>query len=318
MCRLADRVDLEWIERIERIARSPVPMDLVASGWLAGCALAPTVAAISVWFAFIINCYRARWRNVDIFVFVVALQQVIAAFAIFAFAVLNVVRSRNGDRGCSVVTWAIAALRVFQVTTLTSLAIDRYLVLRWPYKYRFSVRSTQIKYHIVVLAVLSSMVGAGGLFARATTAELHERLAQDGADSSGFYCSLHPRAWDFRFNVFMLALYGALTLVTLLCLLCAENRRACSSKRIRSQSRISTSLGDLMEPSANDMTKSTTGSYRSLYGCSAHGAIAAENLAKKVFCEKLRTLDLRWASVLALVGLCFAVNHGPAMVSAFR
>ena len=292
-------------------------VDLLATGWLAACAVAPTVAALSVWSIFIMNCYRGRWRNVDIFILVVALQQVFAAFGVFSFAVVNVVRSRN-ESACNLVAWALTALRVFQLTTLTSLAIDRYLVLRWPYKYRFSVRPNQIKYHIAVLAVISCLVGVAGLFARASTSQLRDRLATDFTDSSAFYCSLHPRSWDFRYNVFMVVLFGLLTLVTLICLMCAESRRVYSAARMRPQSRIS-SLGDLVaaEP-INDMTKSTTGSYRSLYAtCHGHSNSSpsmAENLAKKVFCEKLRSLDLRWAAVLATIGLSYAVNHGPAMV----
>lgn len=289
-------------------------MDLLGSSWLAGCAVAPTIAALSVWFVFIINCYRNRWRNVDLFILVIAVQQVLGAFAIFAFAVVNVVRSRN-ESACTLVAWALTALRVYQLTTLTSLAIDRYLVLRWPYKYRFTVRSNQIKYHVVVLAIIAALVGVAGLFTRASSHQLHERLAAAGADSAAFYCSMHPAAWDVRYNMFTLGLFAFLTLVTLLCLMCAESRRVCSPKRMRPQSRMS-SLGDLVGmEQPNDVTKSTTGSYRSLYGCSAHATLATENIAKKIFVEQLRTLDLRWASVLAVIGLTYAVNHGPAMVS---
>ncbi|KAI1285430.1 hypothetical protein HDE_11702 [Halotydeus destructor] len=293
---------------------------LLTTGWLAACAVAPTVAALSVWLVFMVHCYRNKWRNVDMFVMVIACQQVAAAFVIFAFSVVNVVRSRN-ENACNVVIWALTSVRVFQVSTLASLAFDRLMSVKWPYKYRFTIRTSQIKYHVAVLGVISCLVGTAGLFARASAGDLRHRLTTEGTfDSSLFYCSLHPSSWDFRFNVFLVALYGLLSVAIVLCLLWTELRRlGAHQDKVRPTSRIS-SLGDLVADPLSDqgLPKSITGSYRSLYGANLQNSFQSgsnqENLAKKVFCDKLRSLDLRWASVLGLIGLCYAVNHGPTLV----
>lgn len=172
----------------------------------------------------------------------------------------------------------------------------------------------------VVLGVISSLVGIAGIFAKSSSSQLRDRLALDGIDTpnSSPYCSLHPRSWDFRFNTFIIALYGVLSLITLLCAISTELKRIFSSKaRMRPNSRIS-SVGDLVldpQSSTEALAKSNTGSYRSLYGIHSMLPVNQETLRKNLFGKKFRSIDLRWAAVLAVIGLSYAVNHGPSMVS---
>uniref|UniRef100_T1JYT0 G-protein coupled receptors family 1 profile domain-containing protein n=1 Tax=Tetranychus urticae TaxID=32264 RepID=T1JYT0_TETUR len=133
-------------------------MDTLAYGWLSNCAIAPAIGALSVWILFMFNIYRSEWRNVDIFLVLITLQQLLSCSSIFAYSLVNIIRSRV-ETSCNLTVWSLTTLRIFQLSTIGSLAMDRALTLKWPYKYRFSVRSNQICYHVVVLALMSGLVG---------------------------------------------------------------------------------------------------------------------------------------------------------------
>ena len=66
---------------------------------------------------------------------------------------------------CAVLICGWAAAHTLHAATLTSLAVDRAMTIRWPYKYRTSVRRTQLRYHVVVLTIFSILVGVAALFA---------------------------------------------------------------------------------------------------------------------------------------------------------
>ena len=260
----------------------------------------------------------------DIFLLTIALQEIPNSLCAFGFAVHTVIRSRS-ESSCQLVIWGLTTTRVFQLTTLTSLAFDRALTLKWPYKYRFSVRHSQIRYHIVVLGVISSLVGIAGLFARLQYQDFRQRLDSSTVNAEGyytqnktssFYCTLHPYSWDFRYNVFISTLYAILALITLLCTIYIEINRyrgPTTAGISRTNSRIS-SVGNLC---ASDHL--TVGdplarceSYRTLYGFPPSGKHGSIN--KKILDDQ-RAFDLRWPPVIGTLALCYALNHGPYLVS---
>jgi hypothetical protein len=132
-----------------------------------------------------------------------------------------------------------AAAHTLHAATLTSMAVDRAMTIRWSYKYRVSVRRTQIRYHVVVLAVVSLLVGVATLFASGigsssssssslsfrpavttTTPPLASNLTEIIADSVVMAmelenCSFLPYTFDSRFSLFWLCLHGVLFLTTL-------------------------------------------------------------------------------------------------------
>ncbi|KAI9556383.1 hypothetical protein GHT06_018957 [Daphnia sinensis] len=146
-----------------------------------------------------------------------------------------------------------AAAHTLHAATLTSMAVDRAMTIRWSYKYRLSVRRTQIRYHVVVLAVVSLLVGVATLFASgigtsssasslsflatprplpatkptvtATTlpAAFHNDSMTDSAviaeaavmAMEANYCSFLPYTFDSRFALFWLCLHGVLFVTTL-------------------------------------------------------------------------------------------------------
>ena len=133
-----------------------------------------------------------------------------------------------------------AAAHTLHAATLTSMAVDRAMTIRWSYKYRVSVRRTQIRYHVVVLAVVSLLVGVATLFASGigssssssslsfrpavtttpTPPPLASNLTEIIADSVVMAmelenCSFLPYTFDSRFSLFWLCLHGVLFLTTL-------------------------------------------------------------------------------------------------------
>lgn len=304
-------------------------MEWITYSWLSCCASAPSVAALSVWVLFIFHTYRRRWRTMDIFLLTIALQEIPNSLCAFGFAVHTVIRSRS-ESSCQLVIWGLTTTRVFQLTTLTSLAFDRALTLKWPYKYRFSVRHSQIRYHIVVLGVISSLVGIAGLFARLQYQDFRQRL--DSYDTNtvnnsfnnslnktnSFYCTLHPLSWDFRYNIFITALYSILALITFFCTIYIEINRYRGPAPVgisRTNSRISSignlCAGDHLSPSGGDPLARCE-SYRTLYGFHPTGKHGSIN--KKILDDQ-RAFDLRWPPVIGVLALSYALNHGPYLVS---
>ncbi|XP_057373654.1 LOW QUALITY PROTEIN: uncharacterized protein LOC130694609 [Daphnia carinata] len=167
------------------------------------------------------------------------------------FVALELLHHRTPLCAALISFWAAA--HTLHAATLTSMAVDRAMTIRWPYKYRVSVRRTQIRYHVVVLAVVSLLVGVATLFAStsgigasssasslsflatprplptttvtATTLPpaFHNDTMTDSAviaeaavmAMEANYCSFLPYTFDSRFALFWLCLHGVLFLTTL-------------------------------------------------------------------------------------------------------
>jgi hypothetical protein len=136
-----------------------------------------------------------------------------------------------------------AAAHTLHAATLTSMAVDRAMTIRWSYKYRVSVRRTQIRYHVVVLAVVSLLVGVATLFASGIGTSSSSAVAVSSfrpapiqpavltpsaaSNDSAIIaeaavmamelenCSFLPYTFDSRFSLFWLCLHGVLFLTTL-------------------------------------------------------------------------------------------------------
>ncbi|XP_013777005.1 uncharacterized protein LOC106461703, partial [Limulus polyphemus] len=260
-------------------------MEPVSYSWLAASACAPLVAVLSLWTVYIFHSYRRCWRTVDLFLLAIGTQELITAFFAFGFAVLSLVNPRAGPP-CSFILWGLTATRTFQIATLASLVVDRALTIRWPYKYRFSVRRNQIRYHIAVLAVISVFVGVAAVFARSP--EKHD-------------CSVHPLGWDRRFSIFNICLHGVLLITVLTCCLDVEVHR-CRARQRRLH--FSTpSLGAECVTgtvSSSSVTSSSSGSTRPLHGAGRQESREASS-------------DFRWTSVAVISSLCYLTNHLPCL-----
>ena len=292
-------------------------MDPLTYSWLSNCALEPFVGALCVWILFMFNVYRHDWRNLDLFLVVIVLQELLSSLIVFAYSIINLIRAKS-ETACNIVMWGLIAFRIFQMATICSLAIDRALIIKWPYKYRFSVRQNQILYHIVVLGLMSGLVGIAGIFARLSTNEISLKLASNTSFIRTSYCTLNPTLWNIRFNIFFTSIAAFLTLLTLISFIYIELNRNNDQQlksKIMPKFRIP-SYGDLaMETcgSTETITKYNTGSCQSLQGFQKLNKEILNN--QKVLLNHLQLPDLRWSVVVSTTSLSYAINQGPFLVS---
>ncbi|KFM62592.1 hypothetical protein X975_04354, partial [Stegodyphus mimosarum] len=177
-------------------------MDSVLYSWLAAAAVAPFVTLLSCWTLVIFRSYRSEWRLLDIFLFALTCLEVVSALFSFGYAVLGVIRPAL-EAPCRFIVWGLTSTRTFHLSAVTSLLLDRAFAARWPRAYRSTVRHSQVRYHIVVLAVISVFVGVTSVFAR--------------LPSPTNNCSLHPLEWDIKFSVFLACVYGLLLITGFAC-----------------------------------------------------------------------------------------------------
>lgn len=140
-------------------------MELVIYGWIGSSILAPLITAICIVVLFLFNVYKSVWRNVDHFLVCLTVQEIVSSILCFALSILNLLHNRN-EQLCGLITGLWFAIRMLQLVTLTSLAIDRALILKWPYQYRFSVRSLQIKSHLIFVSLCCSSIAIFAYSAR--------------------------------------------------------------------------------------------------------------------------------------------------------
>ncbi|KFM57865.1 hypothetical protein X975_11997, partial [Stegodyphus mimosarum] len=273
-------------------------MEPVAISWLIASSSSPLVAVLALWTVYVFHTYRRRWRTVDLFLLAVTSQELVTSIFIFCYAIISLINPPF-QVPCNFTQWGLVATRTFQISTLTSMVVDRALTVRWPYRYRFSVRRNQIRYHIAVLALVSILVGVAAIFARLPK------------DTNNRLCHLHPIQWDTRYVVFLLSLYGVLMLVSLICMVQVEIHRSKHGTKLGANG--SFQLPECASPelqSATGMnspldTQSSTGSTRALHRPSRQAS-------RRPYGKNAKgTSDLRWPSVALASLLCFSLNHIP-------
>ncbi|GBM14362.1 hypothetical protein AVEN_55352-1 [Araneus ventricosus] len=173
-------------------------MDSVLYSWLAAAAVAPFVVILSCWTLAVFRSYRPDWRLLDIFLYALVCMEVASALFSFGYSILEAIRPAL-EAPCRFIIWGLTATRVFHLSAVTSLLLDRALASKWPNTYRSSVRHSQVRYHVIVLAIISIFVGVTSVFAR--------------LPSAANTCSLHPLDWDIKFSAFLSCVY-ALLLIT--------------------------------------------------------------------------------------------------------
>lgn len=148
--------------------------------WLGMTLAAPVVLAPHIALLRLVHSKRSSWYPLDILIVSLLVGQLCCTTLTFAISAAALIRHAGlwqnifseGSRTplCAALICGWTAAHTLQAATLTSLAFDRALTFRWPYKYRLSVRRTQIRYHVVVLAIISLMVGVAALFASSGSA----------------------------------------------------------------------------------------------------------------------------------------------------
>ncbi|KAG8183419.1 hypothetical protein JTE90_023178 [Oedothorax gibbosus] len=199
-------------------------MDSVLYSWLAAAAVAPFVVMLSCWTLAVFRSYRSDWRLLDIFLYALTCLEVSSSLFGFGYAILGAIRP-DLEAPCLFLVWGLTATRVFHLSTVTSLLLDRALACKWPQKYLSSVRHSQVRYHIIVLGVISVFVGVTSVFARLPPAATSPR-----------HCSLHPLDWDVKFSAFLACVYGMLLITGFGCCLVVQAGRFRSRTSYRTTS----------------------------------------------------------------------------------
>ncbi|GFU82876.1 uncharacterized protein TNCV_266731 [Trichonephila clavipes] len=118
-------------------------MDSVLYSWLAAAAVAPFVVILSCWTLAVFRSYRSDWRLLDIFLYALACMEMISALFSFGYSILGAIRPAL-EAPCRFIIWGLTATRVFHLSAVTSLLLDRALASKWPSTYRSSVRHSQV------------------------------------------------------------------------------------------------------------------------------------------------------------------------------
>ncbi|GIY23256.1 g_PROTEIN_RECEP_F1_2 domain-containing protein [Caerostris darwini] len=275
-------------------------MEALSISWLVTSATAPLVVVLALWTLYVFHTYRRRWRTVDLFLLAIISQELILAIFTFCFALVSLVGGQSHPLPCTVGQFGLVAVRTFQVATLASMVVDRALTVRWPYRYRFSVRRNQIRYHVSVLALVSILVGVAGVFAR--------------LKPNTNICSLHPSQWDVRYVLFLLCLYAFLILASLICMVQVEVHRVRHGTKESGSFQLPECVSPDLPTGMNSPldTQSSTGSTRALHRPSRQAS-------RRPYAKNNKgTSDLRWPSVALTCLLCFLINHIPYLVSTFH
>lgn len=146
-------------------------MESVSISWLVASAISPLVTVLALWTIYVFHTYRRRWRTVDLFLLTLTSTELLSSVLTFCFAILNLLQ-RGPALPCLLVRWGQVSTRTLQIAVLASMVVDRALTVRWPYRYRFSVRRNQIRYHIAVLALVAALVGVAAVFAEVKSERL--------------------------------------------------------------------------------------------------------------------------------------------------
>ncbi|XP_047739127.1 uncharacterized protein LOC108671838 [Hyalella azteca] len=218
-------------------------MPSITYSWIGQCAAAPLVLLGSAWVLGVFHSYRRHWVSVDLFLVAITSQELVMALQVFAYALLSLLQPEL-DGVCGALVWSLNATRSLQFATVASLLADRALTCHWPYRYRFSVRRHQLRYHLGVLAAMASLLGVAALMARPQ-------------DPSYFpHCATLPHVLHIRLALFMLAVYGVFLLGGVLSIAVVQTSRGCCSSDV--------DLMDLGATGATNTTSSTSSTKRPL------------------------------------------------------
>ena len=318
-------------------------MQPVTYSWIGLSAAAPLVFLLCAWVLGVYHSFRKFWRSVDLFMLALFVQELLTGLQIFVYALLSLVKP-SSEVFCSAFIWSLSATRALQAATVCSLLVDRALTSQWPYKYRFSVRRHQIRYHLVVLATMAALVGVAAILARPS------EFSPNFED-----CKFLPQSLHVRLSLFLLSLYGILLVIAAVSACVVQTTRTCrggafvggpdiphdltpithgtttSSSTTSSSGRSPTRGGGGCMRQAHPLTcSSSTASSTSSVGAnrlhssttdlisSPHRSYKTGISSKGPMIRSVSltaTDDFRWGASISIASLCFIVNHIPFMVS---
>lgn len=231
-------------------------MDASTAVWLGLTLAAPLTLVPEIALLRLLHSRRSSWHPLDVLLVSLVVGQLCCTLVALGLSAAALARHAGLPLGhadaphhgeaplCAALVSFWAAAHTLHAATLTSMAVDRAMTVRWPYKYRLSVRRTQVRYHVVVLAVVSVLVGVAALFAStggrpaallaatppprpSVVEEIDETSTTDLAngteaaaatmaperqmmDPLDLSCTFLPHLFDSRFSYFWMCLHGLL------------------------------------------------------------------------------------------------------------
>lgn len=157
-------------------------MDAATAIWLGLTLAAPLTLVPEIALIRLMHKRRSAWHPLDVLIVSLLVGQLCCTLVTLGLSAAALARHAGLLLGteplvpadqllyhrtplCATLISFWAAAHTLHAATLTSMAVDRAMTVRWPYKYRVGVRRTQVRYHVVVLAVVSLLVGVATLFA---------------------------------------------------------------------------------------------------------------------------------------------------------
>ncbi|KAF2352537.1 GPCR rhodopsin-like 7TM [Trinorchestia longiramus] len=309
------------------------------------CAAAPLVFLTSAWVLGVFHSYRRQWLSVDLFLLAISVQELVMALQVFIYALISLVQL-DWDGACAALVWSLNATRTLQFATVMSLLADRALTCHWPYRYRFSVRRHQLRYHLAVLAAMASLLGVAALITRP-----YNQL-DNVENSSEMYCATMPYLLNIRLSLFLLAVYGIFLLVGMLSIAVVQTSRGCFSSPDKDDltqtvTNTTSSTSSTQRPPLSTSSTNTVSSHgrkpvqnSASRASSTSSSVGAGNLGLRAASSTadllpvvptsarsgvLRTSsgsapggsDFRWRTTVSVALLCCLLNHLPYLLHVY-
>lgn len=204
---------------MDPLTEMPAPLTY---SWIALAASAPVILLLTTWTLAVFHCRRRQWSPMDVFLVSILSQSIIQQFLGFTYSILTLIKltpSSTGDTVCTGMLWFFMSIPIFKGATIVSLVIDRWLFAT-KFDYRLCIRKNHVRYHVAVLAVLSSIVG----FTALLTFNNGDMLRDDSwiKSSSTSYsfdqCTFLPFKFNLKFVLFYIGAHALIILIGLIAL----------------------------------------------------------------------------------------------------
>ena len=262
-------------------------------GWLGVCSLAPVVMVLIIWAICMHYTYRQKWRTLDVLLAAALVQEIPNALVVLVIgaikgALIHLPRnSQTRSMLCYLLVWATSSTRFYQFAVVTSLLADRALILKWPYRYRFAIRHTQIRVYLIVLAVVASLVGVGAIYAHylhmqnvplvllnsdsfklsIPPANLNRTLRSMNStvvEIGQYRFSYDPLNFEPHFNYLFMGIYVFFTLASVVCFLYVQCNRPRKNGSTSNKNRYLPSIATLFTTATTSSTSTSSSTSSSL------------------------------------------------------
>lgn len=207
----------------------------ITYGWLGMCVLAVVVFVLIIWATSIHYSSRAKWRTLDVLLAATLIQElpnavVVCTMAAIKGAFIHLPRHMTSTHAYFLV-WGTSAVRFYQFAIITSLIVDRALILRWPYQYRFTVRHSQIRIYLLALSLVATAIGGYAMLGHQQYIDSLNPFNETNTATTFYGFTFDPNTYSAHFNYFFLSvnvLFAVICIVSFVYVECTRPRNSSS------------------------------------------------------------------------------------------